>query len=552
MNGPSIESIARLISKLDGGFVLIEASDNESLDNVVFDLIEKAQEIHIRVITIDFLLINPGESVAAFVKREVKNAFQKLINEKIETERIKEENLGFSRTAFVNQKVKNNLRKIEHSEWFLHCSFLLRGLEEYASEHPKDFLMQINFARESLYHLNHTLIFVMKTDFADLFRRYAPDLYSWIYYTHAFQDYHKDDRIQNEIALILPLHFSNSTELINAKEKALLDNLIALYREQRTYFANDPELRINNVIRPLADLYRAINDHKKEMPLRLKIAEFYNTAGSYDHADALADLAWAHCNSSSLERSSHLHRAIHYFRLALKVFTQARHPHKFVQTLYKLGVTWQAFGLNHQEQNKDTENVNRYLRKAISAYKKVVRSDLNAFKNQDALAMNNLGAAYQALPCDDHNKNLKQAQNYYHKALQFITPEDEPLIHATIMYNLGLLYQQIVEGEQDFSSLKAIRCLQEAGRVFNAKYDPRKYAEIMNNIGMLYVEIETYDTKARQANLQNAVKAYQEALKICDIKDYTDISESIEYNLSLAQQEQNFILGDRHALHESV
>ena len=178
--------------------------------------------------------------------------------------------------------------------------FFIRNLETPAGADPANFLRQLNMSRETIYALGRNMVFIVNPAFARLFMLHAKDLFSWI-----------PQRFTFEGGVVAPREFAQSMRMDERvrfrgdKDRTYLKELIALYEEQLRNAPDNAQFRIENVIMPLADLYKENDDFGKEVALREVIKNFYEVSDER-YASALINLGIAYQNLQTGDRAENL------------------------------------------------------------------------------------------------------------------------------------------------------------------------------------------------------------------------------------------------------
>jgi tetratricopeptide (TPR) repeat protein len=125
---------------------------------------------------------------------------------------------------------------------------------------------------------------------------------------------------------------------------------------------------------------------------------------------------------------------------------------------------------------------------------------------------NNLGTAYGDLAkFADPGENWEAAVAAYNEALKYRSI-DEPLKYAAFQNNLGTAYWHLGQYSQPVLHLKeAIASYNQALVYYNPQQEALKYGMIQNNIGTAYWNLAQYEQPIE--NLNAAIYAYSEALK---------------------------------------
>lgn len=198
--------------------------------------------------------------------------------------------------------------------------FFIRNLETPAGANPANFLRQLNMSRETLYALGRNVVFIVSPPFARLFMLHAKDLFSWI-----------PQRFKFEGGAVTPREFAQSMRMDERvrfrgdKDRAYLKELITLYEEQLRQAPDNAQFKIENIIKPLADLYEENDDFGKEVLLREEIKAFYK-AHDERYAVALVNLGNVYAKLPTGDRAENLNKAIDAYREALKIYTIETFP----------------------------------------------------------------------------------------------------------------------------------------------------------------------------------------------------------------------------------
>lgn len=201
--------------------------------------------------------------------------------------------------------------------------FFIRNLETPAGANPANFLRQLNMSRETLYALGRNVVFIVSPAFARLFMLHAKDLFSWI-----------PQRFKFEGGAVTPREFAQSMRMDEHvrfrgdKDRAYLKELIALYEEQLRQAPDNAQFRVENIIMPLADLYRENDDFGKEVLLGEEIKDFYK-APDERYANVLINLGNAYAMLPTGDHAENRKKAIDAYREALKIYTIEAFPRKY-------------------------------------------------------------------------------------------------------------------------------------------------------------------------------------------------------------------------------
>ena len=105
------------------------------------------------------------------------------------------------------------------------------------------------------------------------------------------------------------------------------------------------------------------------------------------------------------------------------------------------------------------------------------------------------------------------------------------------MNNLGASYRDLPAGFAAKNLQKAIEAFKEALKIYTLEKFPVEYAQTMNNLGIACWESSVDNIIDKNKNLKNAISAYKEALKIYNAKDFSVEYAETQYNLELAYRE---------------
>ncbi|MBF8276028.1 MAG: hypothetical protein HW390_1101 [Candidatus Brocadiaceae bacterium] len=384
MDTQELGLLMNALKNKDTGFYLVEASDNAVIDDLLLKINVAMGQVGKKTAAIDF----SGKSDCWFA------------------------------ADLICNKVKASPD--------IHI-FFIRNLETPAGANPANFLRQLNMSRETIYALGRNMVFIVSPAFARLFMLHAKDLFSWIPQRFTFEGG----------AVVTPREFAQSMRMDERvrfrgdKDRAYLKELIALYEEQLRHAPDNAQFRVENIIKPLAGLYKENDDFGKEVLLRGEIKDFYKVPDER-YAAALTSLGNVYGRLPTGDRAENLQKAIDAYREALKIRTIEAFPVGYARIMNNLGVAYQGLPAGDRAEN---------LKKAIDAYQEALKIfTIEAFPVDYAMTMNNLGNTYQDLPTGDRAENLNKAIDAYREALKIYTIEAFPRDHAMVKSNLdGLL-----------------------------------------------------------------------------------------------------------------
>ncbi len=277
MDTQELGLLINILKNKDTGFYLVEADDNAVIDDLLLKINTAMGQMGKKATTIDF----SGQSDRWFAADVICGKIKALPDVQV---------------------------------------FFIRNLETPAGADPANFLRQLNMSRETLYALGRNVVFIVSPVFTRLFMLHAKDLFSWI-----------PQRFRFEGGAVTPRKFVQSMRMDERirfqgdKDRAYLKELIALYEEQLRHAPDNAQFRIENIIKPLTDLYEENDDFGKEVLLREEIKGFYK-APDERYAGALTNLGNAYVRLPTGDRAENLKKAIDAYREALKIYTIEAFP----------------------------------------------------------------------------------------------------------------------------------------------------------------------------------------------------------------------------------
>lgn len=137
-----------------------------------------------------------------------------------------------------------------------------------------------------------------------------------------------------------------------------------------------------------------------------------------------------------------------------------------------------------------------------------------------ASAYNALGNTYRILSdIRDTKYYLELSVHAYSNALQYRSPDIDPLEYSATLSNLGNAYQSKAMQEQPVVNLlEAIRYYREALIYRRLEDDPQSYAETTNNLAVAYVAISKHESNPI-LYLQSAIESFRIVLSIRKAED---------------------------------
>jgi len=143
------------------------------------------------------------------------------------------------------------------------------------------------------------------------------------------------------------------------------------------------------------------------------------------------------------------------------------------------------------------------------------------YVRQRIAALHNLG---QALSGSPDPARVQEGVERYLEALDLADPQDHPYQWGLLKHSLGVTYTGIGE------PLKAIAAFTDALKVFTRHRWPFQYALCKNNLGLSHAQI------GDPRSLRHAVAAYEDALRVLDVRLNREQWEQAFRNLELAEQ----------------
>jgi len=150
--------------------------------------------------------------------------------------------------------------------------------------------------------------------------------------------------------------------------------------------------------------------------------------------------------------------------------------------------------------------------------------------------------AYAQADYQDKRGLWLETQTWARKGLEACERLDDEAGRADMQIILGNAYSDLPTGDREANLQQAIECYREALRVYTPEAAPFQYATTQNNLGTAYLRLPTGD---REANLQQAIECYREALRV-----YTPEAAPLDYAMTqnnLGTAYSDLPTGDREA-----
>ncbi len=208
---------------------------------------------------------------------------------------------------------------------------------------------------------------------------------------------------------------------------------------------------------------------------------------------------------AALRELGQAREAAHACGRAVDLLTRAR------EAPSELGAALNNLGLARSDLAEHEDAVSA-LRQAVEVFR--ATSELR----QTAMAMHNLGQALAA--SGDHDGAVAT----YEHAIDEVDPETLPYQWGLLQHALGVALTALGQGR------RAARAFTNALRVFTRQRYPFQYALAKNNLGLAWAQVGDVTGSRR------AVAAYEDALRILDVRVHRSQWEQAYRNLELAEQ----------------
>lgn len=270
-------------------------------------------------------------------------------------------------------------------------------------------------------------------------------------------------------------------------------------------------------------------------------------ARRFEHAVLRYQLGLAYQELPMGERSINLSRAVASLEKAARLFDPAERPTEHGRTQNALGVALRELGQRDEaaaafrsaagllpaddspgEHGAALNNLGLTLTDlvrrddAIAAFE----AALGAFSAPNLLrqrlaALHNLG---QALAASEDRAEVERALERFAEALDIADPDEHPYQWALINHSMGVAYTAISE------PAKAVESFGRALQVFTRARFPFQHALAKNNLGLAYAQVGDL------GSLRRAVVAFEDALRVLDVRLQREQWEQAYNNLQLAER----------------
>jgi tetratricopeptide (TPR) repeat protein len=228
--------------------------------------------------------------------------------------------------------------------------------------------------------------------------------------------------------------------------------------------------------------------------------------------------------STYLELPTNDQQAKNSCEAALQIFTSRDYPTEWAKTQINLGRAYQKLSSGDHHLN---------LQKAITCYQSALPILLHAGSPVElGYTLHRLGTAYYELRMKGQNY-LEQSIACYKAALDAYTGDFPIDLLGEIMKDLGDAYRNFSKGDRQANLEVAITSYQASQKAFPKEDYPIEWAKIENNLGIAYSQFSKGD---KQANLRTAINCFQAARQVFCSKHMDDYIQSIDDNISKAQQ----------------
>lgn len=219
-----------------------------------------------------------------------------------------------------------------------------------------------------------------------------------------------------------------------------------------------------------------------------------------------------------------LEKSIIFYQNALMRTDPEIHPNLYIQVQKNLGTAYADLA-TFQDTIKNLEQSIIAYTEAL-CYLNFNQPEINISQIQDyATIQNNLGTTYWKLAQKTQPiPHLKAAIDSYTEAMEFYTPQQDPLNYALLQTNLGTAYWTLSQYQPSAKLLlQAIYAYHQALTYRTTASAPIACAATYNNLGIVYWHLANHYQKSeiRAKFLKRAIAAYKKALSIV-----TDISPS--------------------------
>lgn len=245
----------------------------------------------------------------------------------------------------------------------------------------------------------------------------------------------------------------------------------------------------------------------REIRLSRAVANLEAAARLFEGADRPIEHARArNALGASLRELGEPERALEAFRVAADLITARVSPGEHGAAMNNLGLALADMG--------------RY-EEAIEAYEGALEDFAGEeFVRQRISALHNLG---QALASIGETDRVRAGIERYEEAAELADPEEQPYQWALVQHSLGVALTAVEEPE------RAVDAFRQALRVFTRHRFPFQFALAKNNLGLACAQIGDVQW------LRRAVVAYEDSIRMLDVRMHREQWEQVYRNLELAE-----------------
>jgi tetratricopeptide (TPR) repeat protein len=183
----------------------------------------------------------------------------------------------------------------------------------------------------------------------------------------------------------------------------------------------------------------------------------------------------------------------------------------------EIALAYQALGNLYRQRIERGHSTLENLMVAIIAYQEAVNHDDTSPRVPDIL--NDLGTLYWMLyrtsPNSEEGQSyIQQGIEFYHLALNLISPETHTDIYVRIQNNLGTAYGDLAKFINPGENWEAAVYAYNEALKYRSIDEPLKYAAFQNNLGTAYWHLGQYEQPV--VHLKEAIASYNQALVYYD------------------------------------
>jgi tetratricopeptide (TPR) repeat protein len=318
--------------------------------------------------------------------------------------------------------------------------------------------------------------------------------------------------LAERLPVVFFLALSDLARGIANKDAALIDKALYHFETLRpllTQSGNPQLIGAAEVNRGFA--YQLHPSRKGEATLDLAINAFeaalphYPASGSAAavRARILHHIATAEQHHGDINDGVHLHRAIAFYKRALRFWNPEDHPEAYRGALHNMALCYQRLPVGNTRDN---------LLTAVQLYRSILAiPQLRHRPEIRAATWGNLAQAYQSLPLEKEGRNLWLAVAAYQEALRHWDETRNPAQYGRFNQLIGQLFQLMPAGDPRENRLRAVEHFDKALKVTSRVDDPMRYALIQVKRGVVWAQMPP---PGERHSLTLAASAFREALTI--------------------------------------